>query len=59
MALTVGRGRSHDDTYFVDPHPMVIGKPSAPYLDTLSEPILKRVFTKEVLRHTFTTLGVT
>lgn len=50
VALTVGRGRSHDDTYFCSPDEMIAG-PTAPlYLDTSRRTILRRLLIKEVLR---------
>jgi DEAD/DEAH box helicase domain-containing protein len=57
IALTVGRGRSHDDTYFADPLPMISGSPSAPYLDMRRDRILQRMLNKETLRQAFVALG--
>jgi DEAD/DEAH box helicase domain-containing protein len=56
IALTVGRGRSHDDTYFADPLPMISGSPSPPYLDMRRDRILQRMLNKEVLRQAFLAL---
>jgi len=53
VALTVGRGRSHDDTYFADPLPMIAGDPPSPYLDMLRKRILQRMLNKDVLRKAF------
>ena len=53
VALTVGRGRSHDDTYFSNPLPMISGDASAPYLDMKRERILQRMLNKEVMRLAF------
>ncbi len=50
IALTVGRGRSHDDTYFANPLPMISGDPPSPYLDMDRERIVQRMLNKEVLR---------
>ncbi len=47
IALTVGRGRSHDDTYFADPLPMIAGNPPSPYLDMLRERILQRMLIRK------------
>lgn len=57
IALTVGRGRSHDDTYFADPLPMISGTPTSPYLDMRRDRILQRMLNKEVLRRAFIALG--
>lgn len=53
VALTVARGRSHDDTYFAKPFEMFAGKTITPYLDTAREQIMKRVLIKEILRQAF------
>lgn len=57
IAMTVGRGRSHDDTYFSNPLPMISGDASAPYLDMKRERILQRMLNKEVLREAFEAIG--
>ncbi len=57
IALTVGRGRSHDDTYFADPLPMIAGNPPAPYLDMQRERILQRMLNKELLRRAFESIN--
>ncbi len=53
VALTVGRGRSHDDTYFQAPMPMVSGQTPPPYVDLASTQIVKRSIAAEVLRRAF------
>ena len=53
IAMTIGRGRSHDETYFADPLPMIGGEASPPYLDMRRERILQRMVNKEVLRSSF------
>lgn len=53
IALTVGRGRSHDDTYFSNPLPMISGEAPAPYLDMDRHRIIARMLNKEVLRGAF------
>jgi hypothetical protein len=61
LALTFCRGRSHDDFYFLRPEMITGDPPPAPYVDVASEPIFRRVVTKEVLRQaylgTFGSLG--
>lgn len=53
IALTVGRGRSHDDTYFANPLPMISGNAPSPYLDMDRPRIIARMLNKEVLRGAF------
>lgn len=53
VALTVARGRSHDDTYFVQPDRMVSDPTPPPYLDLRQEKIAERVVAKEVLFRAF------
>ncbi len=53
VALTLCRGRSHDDYYFQRPDRITSEPPPAPYVDVTSEPILRRVLVKEVLRRAF------
>ena len=43
VALTVARGRSHDETHFVDPLRMTAAPPPQPYLDVRREAILQRM----------------
>ena len=50
VALTVARGRSHDETHFANPRRITSTPPPAPYLDVRREPILQRMLVKEVLR---------
>lgn len=52
-ALTLCRGRSHDDYYFQRPDRITSDPPPSPYVDMSSEPILRRVLLKEVLRQAF------
>lgn len=53
LALTLCRGRSHDDHYFQNPE-SITGDPVPPsYVDVRRESILRRVVTKEVLRRIF------
>ena len=53
VALTLCRGRSHDDYYFQRPERITADPPPAPYVDVTSEPILRRVLVKEGLRRAF------
>jgi len=53
VALTVARGRSHDETHFANPIRITADPPPVPYLDVSREVILKRMLVKEVLRRAF------
>ena len=55
-ALTLCRGRSHDDYYFQRPEKITADPPPAPYVDTNRKQILGRVLAKEVLRKAFAEL---
>jgi DEAD/DEAH box helicase domain-containing protein len=56
LALTLCRGRSHDDYYFQRPARITADLPPQPYVDLSVEPIVKRVLAKEVLREAFASL---
>jgi DEAD/DEAH box helicase domain-containing protein len=58
VALTLCRGRSHDDYYFQRPDRITSDPPPSPYVDMSSEPILRRVLVKEVLRQAFLPLNL-
>jgi len=58
LALTAGRGRSHDDTHFQNPIPITSAPPPTPYLDVRREPLLRRVLIKEALFLAFSALGL-
>lgn len=58
VALTLCRGRSHDDYYFQRPDRITADPPPQPYVDLSRESILKRVLVKEVLRQAFTALQI-
>lgn len=58
VALTLCRGRSHDDYYFQRPERITSDPPPSPYVDMSSEPILRRVLVKEVLREAFLPLNL-
>ena len=57
FALTVGRGRSHDQTYFADPAAMVAGDCPQPYVDLRRPEIVRRTVTAEALRLAFAGLA--
>ena len=58
VALTLCRGRSHDDYYFQRPDRITSDPPPQPYVDMRRETILRRVLNKEVLRQAFSGLGL-
>jgi Lhr-like helicase len=53
IALTVCRGRSHDDFYFQYPERITGDPPPQPYLDLRREEIVRRVLIAESLRRAF------
>ena len=53
VALTVARGRSHDETHFAHPRRITADPPPTPYLDVRREAIVQRMVTKEILRQAF------
>ena len=53
IALTVCRGRSHDDYYFAHPRDIIGTPPKSPYLDLGRIEILRRALTSEMLRAAF------
>ena len=53
LALTVCRGRSHDDYYFDHPEKITGDPPPKPYIDLSRPEILQRVLASEVLRQGF------
>jgi Lhr-like helicase len=53
LALTVCRGRSHDDFYFDHPERITGDPPPAPYIDLSRPEILQRVLSAELLRQAF------
>ncbi len=58
VALTLCRGRSHDDYYFQRPQRITSDPPPQPYVDMRREIIIQRVLTKEVLRQAFASLDL-
>ena len=57
IALTLCRGRSHDDYYFHRPLRITSDIPPQPYVDMRRDNIIKRVLAKEILRQAFYSLG--
>jgi Lhr-like helicase len=58
VALTLCRGRSHDDYYFQRPQRITADPPPQPYVDVERQAIILRVFVKEVLREAFQALNL-
>ena len=58
LALTVCRGRSHDDYYFDHPERITGDPPPEPYIDLSRPEILRRVLASEVLRQAFWQLSL-
>jgi len=58
VAMTLCRGRSHDDYYFLRPARITSEPPPQPYVDMRRGAILQRVLAKEVLRQAFTALNL-
>ncbi len=57
-ALTLCRGRSHDDYYFERPHLITAEPPPRPYVDVSRPEIARRVINKELLQRAFATLNL-
>jgi DEAD/DEAH box helicase domain-containing protein len=58
VALTLCRGRSHDDYYFQRPRRITADPPPQPYVDMERAAIIERVLAKEVLRQAFEDLNL-
>lgn len=58
VALTLCRGRSHDDYYFQRPQRITADPPPQPYVDVERQAIIQRVLGKEVLRQAFEALNL-
>jgi hypothetical protein len=58
VALTLCRGRSHDDYYFQRPQRIISDVPPQPYVDMRRSSIIKRVLVKEMLRQAFSALSL-
>ena len=58
VALTLCRGRSHDDYYFQRPQRITSDPPPQPYVDLRRQIIIQRVLAKEILRQAFASLNL-
>lgn len=58
VALTLCRGRSHDDYYFQRPQRITSDPPAMPYVDMRRAIIIRRVLAKEILRQAFASLNL-
>ena len=58
VALTLCRGRSHDDYYFQRPQRITSDPPPQPYVDMRRQIILQRVLAKEILRQALASLNL-
>jgi ATP-dependent helicase YprA (DUF1998 family) len=58
VALTLCRGRSHDDYYFQRPDRITSDPPPQPYVDMRRAAIVRRILNKEVLRRAFVGLNL-
>ena len=58
FALTLCRGRSHDDFYYQRPESITGDPPPTPYVDVSNETIFRRVLIKEALRLAFIGTGI-
>lgn len=56
LAITVARGRSHDETHFAEPGPITGASPPVPYVDLGRNEIVRRIVAKELLRRAFAML---
>ncbi len=56
VALTVARGRSHDEHYFRHPEQITGDPPKPPYIDLERLPIFKRTLLADSLRQAFATV---
>lgn len=53
LSLTICRGRSHDDFYFLNPERITGDPPPPPYVDMRQPDIARRVIVAELLRRAF------
>lgn len=58
VILTLCRGRSHDEHYFLNPHQITGDQPPTPFLSMDQFEILQRLFAKEVLYYAFKTFAI-
>lgn len=53
VILTLCRGRSHDEHYFLNPHQITGDRPPTPFLSMDQYEILQRLYAKEILYYAF------
>ena len=53
VILTLCRGRSHDEHYFLNPHQITGDQPPTPFLSMDQYEILQRLYAKEILYYAF------
>lgn len=58
VILTLCRGRSHDEHYFLNPHQITGDQPPTPFLSMDQYEILQRLFAKEVLYYAFKAFAI-
>src|SRR5439155_19620410 len=58
LALTLCRGRSHDEYYFQRPERITADPPPPPYVDTARPQILRLVLAKDTVRRAFSNLAL-
>lgn len=59
VILTLCRGRSHDEHYFLNPHQITGDQPPTPFLSMDQFEILQRLFVKEILYYAFKSFATT
>jgi DEAD/DEAH box helicase domain-containing protein len=57
LAVTLCRGRSHDEFYYQRPESITGDSPPPPYIDVRQPEIMRRVLAKEMLRRVFQALA--
>lgn len=58
VILTLCRGRSHDEHYFMNPHQITGDQPPTPFLSMDQLEILQRLYVKEILYYAFKSFAV-
>lgn len=58
IALTLCRGRSHDEYYFTNPASITGDAPPVPFVTMGQDRIIKRLLAKEILRRAFKGIGI-
>ena len=59
VILTLCRGRSHDEHYFLNPHQITGDQPPTPFLSMDQFEILQRLYAKEILYYAFKAFATT